>query len=286
MKNSPNLPKDLPILTLNLAGWNSREWQERTGMKWGERLQKLCDFIKDTVKDPNPFIIALQEVQLSGGKYLSTLEHNFPNYYIIPPQNYNPKKNTRSAINLLLVNKLYCKNYNVMEIDGLENEGSLLYNYVTITAATTGCLCFRVLNVHIPPMPTDKQTEWSRKREAMVINFRKAVKDTAEVYKSEPDLKLIMLGDFNTTPQSNYMQTIINRIALSASPANTPPKPTFGKEKIDYILYSTGMGGTGLSFKFEKTYQQPNLTDHAMLVGGLVLKDDRYNKEIIFNEYK
>lgn len=273
------LPKELPIVTLNLAGWNSQEWRKRTGMKWGARLQKLCDFIKDTAKDPNPFIIALQEVHLCGGKYLSMLEKKFPDFYIIPPKDYNPEKNPRSAVNLLLVNKLYCESYNVMELDGLGNEGYLLYNYIQITAAAADCLCFRVLNVHIPPMPTDKQTEWSKNRKAMIMGFREAVKNTAEVYKSEP---FIVLGDFNATPQSNYMQSIINRIALSAT--SIPPEPTCGKEKIDYILYSTGMGGTGLRFKCEQTYQQPNLTDHAMLVGGLVFKDDRY--EEIFSECK
>lgn len=59
------LPKELPIVTFNLSGWNNQKRKEKTGLNWGDRLERLCNYIKTTVKEP--FIIALQAVQLGRG---------------------------------------------------------------------------------------------------------------------------------------------------------------------------------------------------------------------------
>lgn len=163
-----------------------------------------------------------------------------------------------------------------MGLEGLEGGGKLLYNYVQI--ALEGHLSFKILNVHIPCKPTDGQAGWYiGNRKLLADDFELIVKNTAKKkINSEPD-NLIILGDFNETPQSNYMQSLGSFVVDLTLP-DTSPEPTYMGQKTDYILYSTGMINTGFGFKAENTYQQPVVsgwTDHAMVVGGLIFNDDK-----------
>ena len=104
--------KDMELISLNVAGWNWRVSNE----KWGDRLKRICEYIKNKMN--NPLVIALQEVQLSGGKYLTVLEEQFPDYHIVLPQAY--KNQPRSVVSVLLINKNLCESYNVRTLEGLE----------------------------------------------------------------------------------------------------------------------------------------------------------------------
>lgn len=194
------LPKELPIVTFNLSGWNNKKWKEETGLNWGDRLERLCNYIKITVKEP--FIIALQAVQLGGGRYLATLEQAFPNFHIVLPKLYDPECNPRSAMNIILINNRYCSDsgYDIMGLEGLEGGGKLLYNYVQI--ALEGHLSLKILNVHIPCKPTGGQAGWYiGNRKLLADDFGSVIKNTAEKIHAEPGSKLIILGDFNAPPR-------------------------------------------------------------------------------------
>ena len=58
---------NIELISLNVAGWNWRASNE----KWRDRLERICKYIKNKMN--NSLVIALQEVQLSGGKYLTVL---------------------------------------------------------------------------------------------------------------------------------------------------------------------------------------------------------------------
>ena len=264
---------EMKIISLNVAGWN---WKV-TNENWVSRFTRICEHIKN---NHNPFIIALQEVQLSGGKYLSILEKNFPDYHIVLPKAYNVNKQPRSVISLLLINKALCESYNVRTLTGLEN--SLRYNFVHID--TTNDLCFRVLNTNVPHNCFGNAAEWYRnERKALRTLFINNIKELADTYRLESDLKLIVLGDFNSTPNSEFIKLLAythDRPMIDAVKEDDKYTTTWknssntGQNRLDYILYSTGMlCDTGVRAKFtcidENTIHQ-NLSDHALLVGGLI----------------
>ena len=126
------------IISYNMAGWN---WRISTE-KWEDRVRRSCEYIINKMSEP--MVIGLQEVQLSGGKYLKVLEEYFPEYHIILPPAFNGQP--RSVISILLLRKDICDSYSVNVLDNLED--SLRYNYVTFN--TSDGLCFRVLNTNIP----------------------------------------------------------------------------------------------------------------------------------------
>lgn len=266
--------ENLELISLNVAGWG---WSA-TKEKWKERLTRICKYIKERMH--NSLVIALQEVQLSGGKYLTVLEEQFPDYYIVLPQAY--KNQPRSVISVLLINKKLCESYDVRTLEGLED--SLRYNFVQISTHIEG-LCFRILNTNIPHNCLDNAAEWYREeREELRALFIQKIKELANTHHSEPDLKLIVLGDFNAVPDDGFIKSLAYAYdrpmidAVRDQDKNTATWRDFAsktKNRLDYILYSVGMlCNTGVSAKFtqvdDSTIFQA-LSDHAILVGGVVL---------------
>ena len=72
----------LEILSINCAGWG---WK-LSDLCWHQRLSDICSYIKKRCE--NPFAVALQEVQLSGGKYIATIRDFFPEseYFLSCPK--------------------------------------------------------------------------------------------------------------------------------------------------------------------------------------------------------
>ena len=266
--------KDVELISLNVAGWNWRISNE----KWGDRLKRICEYIRNKMN--NPLVIALQEVQLSGGKYLKVLEEQFPDYHIVLPQAY--KNQPRSIASVLLINKSLCESYNVRTLEGLED--SLRYNFVHINTHIEG-LCFRILNTNVPHNCLENAAEWYRQeREELRAKFIRKMKDLANTYRSESDLKLIVLGDFNAVPDDTFIESLAYSYdrpmidSVKNHDKNTATWRDFitkTKSRLDYILYSTGMlRNTGVSAKFtlvDETTIFQELSDHAILVGGIAL---------------
>lgn len=264
--------KDMELVSLNVAGWR---WCV-TKAKWLDRFQSICFFIRKKMN--NPLVIALQEVQLSGGKYLTVLEEQFPDYHIVLPQAY--KNQPRSVASVLLINKDLCESYNVRTLEGLED--SLRYNFVHINTHIEG-LCFRILNMHVPHNCLENAAEWYREeREALRELFIENIKELANTYRSEPDLKLVVLGDFNTAPDDRFIESLAyayDRPMIDAVKDHDKKTATWRdfstrtKSRLDYILYSTGMlCNTGVSAKFTMVDDSTilnELSDHAILVGGI-----------------
>ena len=106
---------NMQFISFNVAGWNWRASNEA----WGVRLQRICRFIKS--KASNPLVIALQEVQLSGGKYLAVLKEQFTDYHIVLPKAY--KNQPRSVVSVLLINKNLCEGCADCRLNGCRTVG-------------------------------------------------------------------------------------------------------------------------------------------------------------------
>lgn len=267
--------KDMEFISLNTAGWNWRTSNE----SWEKRLNRICDYIKSKMR--NPLVIALQEVQLGGGKYLEILEKYFPDFHIVLPKGY--KKQAKSVMSLLLINKNLCESFSIGTLTKLED--NLRYNFVTINTHIEG-LCFRILNINIPQNCfNDNTAEWYKEeREALRTLFINSIETLANTYRREPDLKLVILGDFNSTPESDLIETLAYSYDKPMIDAVKPCNKnvytwrdyaTKAKNRLDYILYSAGMlCDTGVGAKFtiidDNTILQ-NLSDHAILIGGITL---------------
>lgn len=192
--------ENIELISLNVAGWNWRASNE----KWPDRLERICKYVKNKMN--NPLVIALQEVQLSGGKYLTLLEEQFPDYYVVLPKAY--KKQPRAVVSVLLINKDLCESYNVRILEGLEDSDSLRYNFVHINTHIEG-LCFRILNMHVPHSCLEGAAEWYRAdRETLRALFVESIKTLANTYKSEPDMKLVLMGDLNSLPDDKLMESL------------------------------------------------------------------------------
>lgn len=108
----------------------------------------------------------------------------------------------------------------------------------------------------------------------------KKIKELANTYRSEPDLKLIVLGDFNALPDDRFIESLAYTMidAVKDNDKKTATWRDFAtrtKSRLDYILYSIGMlYNTGVSTKFtmiDDSTILKELSDHAILVGGIVL---------------
>lgn len=267
--------KDMELISLNMAGWAWKGSNER----WEDRLKRTCEYIKNKMRNP-ALVIALQEFQAAGGKYVTVLEEEFPDYHIVLPQAY--KNQPRSVVSVLLINKKLCSSYNIRTLEGLEN--NLRYNFVHINTHIEG-LCFRILNTNIPHNCLDNAAEWYRReREELRALFINRVKELACTYRLESDVKLIILGDFNTLPDDEFVDSLVYSYdrpmvdAVKDHDKNTATWRNFAtktKSRLDYIFYSAGMlCDTGVSAKFtlvDKTTIIQELSDHALLVGGITL---------------
>lgn len=258
------------IISYNMAAWN---WK-LTLEEWGDRMKRSCEYIIN--KTSEPMLIGLQEVQLSGGKYLDILKQFFPKYHIILPKAY--KGQPKSVISILMIRKDTCDSYSVNKLENLED--SLRYNYVTFNKDG---LCFRVLNVNIPHTCYEDKAGWFQEdRRRLRETFIEKINSMAQTYKNEPDVKFIALGDFNTVPEDSFINdlayTYINRPMIDTVAKEDKNKITWNnqgaKNRLDYILYSQGMlCDTGLSAKIttiDDTTIVEKLSDHAILIGGLV----------------
>lgn len=265
--------KNMEIISLNVAGWNWRTSNER----WEKRLSRICNYIKSRMN--NPLVIALQEVQLSGGKYLSVLESEFPDYHIILPKGY--ENQPKSVVSVLMINKALCQSYSVGTLERLED--SLRYNFVTINTHAEG-LCFRILNIHIPHNCFSGSTaEWYKKeRKELRTLFISRIMELADTYRREPDLKFILLGDFNALPDSDFLHSLaytcqrpmIDAVKLCDKDTYTwKSRVTEAKNRLDYILYSAGMlcdtGITAKATAIDDTTIRQELSDHAAIIGKI-----------------
>ena len=253
------------IVSLNMAGW---AWKI-TDEGWKQRMERTCEYIRKRVSDP--MIIGLQEVQLSGGKSLETLEKWFPEYHIVLPAGYNNQP--KSAISIMLIRRNICESYSIDTLDDLEN--NLLYNYVTIN--TTDELCLRVLNVHIPHTccEDNRSERFQQDRKELRAKLVGAVSKLAE-----SDINFIALGDFNTPPDDSFIEnldTFIDSPMLDPVLPKDKKKATWingtSKNRLDYILYSSGLiCDTGVSAQItqiDDTTITDKMSDHAFLIGGI-----------------
>lgn len=249
------------LLSLNLAGYG---WH-LTNENWGDRLTKLCKCIRKHSKQAA--VIALQELQLGGGKYISILEEEFPEYTIVLPTAY--RKQPRSIVTATLIHKEFSTEYLPLEFEGLE--GSLRHVYVQIT--TKNGEVFRIANVHVPRVVDEDKAKWYRlSRQAFRTQYLKAIENTARVYKNEADLKFICMGDYNISNRSAYMADLAGYYMpclLDVLDA--------GVESVDNILYSTGMMRSfGLSVSNTVVIDEPivdKISDHSLILGTVFIQD-------------
>lgn len=239
------------IITFNAAGYG---W---TGTEsWNNRFERICSYVSQ--KSTKVLCVGLQEVQLSGGKYLSVIEEHFPDYYIILPSAW--KNQPKSAVSLLLLNKniVNLEDCNVRTIPGLEDK--LLYNYVHISCSGEELV---LLNVHVPPNPEKGSEMYKMERKELRALFYTQIQRIA---KSEPNL--ILLGDLNSTPNSANLTSL-------AYSENSPLRdhlenkntPTWKENRIDYILSSRGLSANAnIKATVDDTTITKKLSDHALLI--------------------
>ncbi len=83
------------------------------------------------------------------------------------------------------------------------------------------------------------------------------------------DLPIILMGDFNTTPEDSVLQPLFARMTDSDAAANVPNAPTFPSyepnEKIDYLLYR------GLTCQQSFTVSKV-VSDHLAIVADFDIK--------------
>jgi len=266
------MTKEIEFFSLNMAGWKWTATEE----SWESRLNKECEYIKSKIN--NTLVIALQEVQLSGGKYLEIFEKHFPDYHIVLPKGY--KKEPRAVISMLLINKELCTSFSIATLEGIED--SLRYNFVTLSTTVENGLCFRIINTNIPHKAFNENTaEWYKEeRKDLRTLFINNIKKLAKTYRSEPDVKFMVMGDFNTTPEDEFIEslaytydrTMIDRVE-DKNKITWKNQETLAKNRLDYILYSTGML-YNTYVKAEKTEIDDNtiaqkLSDHALIIGRI-----------------
>lgn len=249
------------LVSLNLAGYG---WH-LTNENWGDRLTKLCKCIRKHSKQAA--VIALQELQLGGGKYISILEEQFPEYTIVLPSAY--RKEPRSIVTATLIRNDFYAEYLILELEGLE--GSLRHVYVQVT--TKDGEIFRILNVHVPRIVDEDKAKWYRlSRQAFRTQYLKAIENTARVYTNEADLKFICMGDYNISNRSEY----IAELAGYYMPCLLDTLDE-GVESIDNILYSLGMMKSyGLSVTNTVLINEPitdMISDHALVKGTVFIQD-------------
>lgn len=265
--------KKQKILTLNFDGYN-----HANKMSYKQRLFELYKFIdkeENINYDGNnekAFLISLQEI-IPGKdrKYLKQLAFLFPEYYLVEPLAFT-EKNYRSAINILLINKEQVAEYKTEFISTNESY-SLLYNYVHVVLKDGTPLS--VINAHIP-----QTSDFSGKADWYVQKRFKLHKtfcdDIIKECKNHQKDNLIVLGDFNEVPDSDFVEEI-KKIGYHSS---TDPKvmtyyhnilsPT---SAIDYILYSPAL----CLNRVYKTIVNNSicvhqlLTDHCLLIGQVNL---------------
>ena len=248
------------FVTLNCAGYGYL-----TNENWGDRLTKLCECIRKHSK--HAAVIALQELQLGGGKYIHILEEQFPEYTIVLPSAY--RKQPRSIVTATLIRNDFYADYLPLELEGVES--SLRHVYLQIT--TKNGEVFRIANVHVPRAVDEDKAKWYRLSR---LNFRsqylKAIEDTARVYTREADLKFIVMGDFNISNKSEYMSDLAGYYMPCL--LDTLDE---GVESIDNILYSTGMMRSfGLSVSNTVVIDEPivdKISDHSLILGTVFIQD-------------
>lgn len=239
----------------------------------GEPVKKICKYIKNNAS--NPLVIGLQEVQLTGGKYLTILKKEFPQYHIVLPYAY--ENQPRSVVCILLINKSLCTSYNVMTLDKLEE--SLRYNYVQVKTPTGP---FKILNIHLPQTTfNNHMAPWYIKsRFRLRTAMENALLNFATLHRTEP---AIIMGDLNACPTSALYET------LATTPIDRPffdsilPKDSqvaswcdrhLNAGRIDYIMYSWYMVDQNSPYvcrpgKIIQDTISDKLSDHALIVASI-----------------
>lgn len=267
----------LGLYSLNVAGYCWRI----TDARWEDRFRELCAYIarKIALTTTPTLAIGLQEVQLTKGRHLSILKEYFPDFHIVLPKAYNPDTSPRSVISVLLISKEMCDSYSINTLTGLED--NLRYNHVIVNLHSG--LCFRLLNVNLPHLCFNNHTAAGYK--ASRLSQRKAYEESiyqlAKAHQKEQDVKLILFGDVNSTPKSDFMQTLVYSNYMPSFMDALEYESTYtwknelvhAESRLDYILYSLGMlNDTGISVKtlIDSTTISQRLSDHAMLFGELI----------------
>ena len=274
MSTEKNLAKE--IVSLNVAAWKWRLSDE----PYYTRLTRICHLIKR--KTWYPFVIALQEVIL-GDKYLALLQEEFPGYEIVVPKAYDASKHRRSAVCCTLLNKRDLISYSHNTLDGVEH-GSGRYVYLTITSDHG---CYRVLNVHVPQVAAfhdNAPKVYIESRYALKAAFESAIQQEADTFHRDPDVRLIVVGDLNATPDSDFVRCLAHtpkhRFVIKEPTVNLLKEedlntPTWVNEQlgcskhIDYVVYSIGMWtacGLARTEVIDDTIKS-KISDHAMLCG-------------------
>lgn len=265
--------KKQKILTLNFDGYNPAN-----KMSYKQRLFELYKFIdkeENINYDGNnekPFLISLQEI-IPGKdrKYLKQLAFLFPDYYLVEPFAFT-EKNYRSAINILLINKEQVAEYKT-EVISTNESYSLLYNYVHVVLKDGTPLS--VINAHIP-----QTSDFSGKADWYVQKRFKLHKtfcdDIIKECKNHQKDNLIVLGDFNEVPDSDFIEEI-KTIGYYSS--TNPKEKTYyhnilsPTSAIDYILYSPALclNRVYKTIVDNSICVQQLLTDHCLLIGQVNL---------------
>lgn len=262
-----NNEKTKEIVSFNVAAWRWRSTNE----PYQNRLARCFDFIRRNA--PDAFLIGLQEM-IVGEKYYTLLQEKFPEYKIILPRGYSLSKNKCSAINVLLIRSADLKgDCPAGNLEGLE-EIAFLYNYVTIS---TEFGCYRVVNLKVPQTVYNaNKAPWYReRRKVLKKEFMDELVKMARAYSNEPDVRLMILGDFNCAADDlnfQYMQNFM--LDAEKTRKATWRNTESGCEQcLDHILFSTGLmaaddvKGVCYTEVLDKTIDE-GMSDHAMLKGS------------------
>lgn len=261
---------DKYIVSFNIAGWAWKQTNER----WADRLKRACECIKKEA--PDAWLIGLSEIiPGTNDKYISIIEKEFPNYITVLPEAY--KKNYRSAINVLLINREGYHNHNVRSLENLED--SLLYNYVAIDSDYG---YFRVLNAHMPHTNNEDKPTWFRlSRNELRSTFEESVVDTCNAYRREPDMQFIFMTDANASPEDVFIRKLSGAVNPSLFNATrtgdrdipTWKNPEYASSHIDYIFYSMGsMIAPVIDVYYNEIIEAPiseKISDHALIRGRI-----------------
>lgn len=264
------IKKEVKVVSQNCAGWNWRI-NEKT---FENRLKAILE----KAKNEDPDIVGLQETYASE-KYMKLIKEFFPeeDYIIVIPKTYDPVKNKKSVIALMILKKKGLLSFEHLHLPELED--SMRYNYVK---AEYDFGTIRPLNLWIPQIAlnSEKAEDYHQKRADLKEKFIEAVQDEADKW-GESDQLFIPFGDWNLTSKSMEDLAVYTESGMLVEPlrpedkgASTWHNPEFGPgADLDHIMYGSRYSHP-VAYKLSRIDYSPindGISDHAMLVGSVCL---------------
>ena len=247
----------LQVISLNMGGWAWKTSQE----DWETRLTRACEYLR-TVDDV--FLIALQGVQLSGGKYLNTIKQCLTEYEVVLPRAY--RQQPKSCVSLILLNKKLVNSYRQIILEDLEENLRYVFIVVKVTNENE-TMRFWICNVDVPCFSYGiKSQYYQHMRECMRERFEDNIIEIAKQLKNE---NFILLGDWGISKQDELIQ----KLAYLPEAPMCEPIIKENMNGYEHIFYSKRMlfnrGIIINNTKRDPKIQDMMISNHAVLRGGI-----------------